>query len=287
MLRKGFKEINKIILVLFIGMFFSSSALGAITGNNTFQTAYSFGYWQYHQSGVTTLNSSENDAYYSFRINKGDRISIVFSFGQEYLNEGLNLQILKSNGTSETEVKTDININKITKFPFIFENINGESDGQTFYIKVNRGNYIGNMVFSVAMENRIYSGNGTFDFVGTASNPGNPDILINPNGVDSSIVSVDLTNKSVIPKKAIVKSITTSGNTTPSKGGIIHKVSNSQNNIWYASSVVGSDYPITVNDGLEVKKIWYFRYNQKGTGASTMNNAKITIYYEYDETLSW
>ncbi|HJE03043.1 MAG TPA: hypothetical protein K8U92_04115, partial [Aliarcobacter thereius] len=138
MLRKGFKEINKIILVLFIGMFFSSSALGAITGNNTFQTAYSFGYWQYHSSGVTTLDANKNDAYYSFRINKGDRISILFNFGQQYLNEGLNLQILKSNGLSETPVKTEININKITNLPFIFENINGDSDGQTFYIKVNR-----------------------------------------------------------------------------------------------------------------------------------------------------
>lgn len=128
------------------------------------------------------------------------------------------------------------------------------------------------------------SSNETFDFVGTASNPGNLDILTNPNGVDSSIIIMNLTNNSSIPNGAIVKSITTAGTVTPSKGGILHKISSSQNNIWYTSSVLGSNYPITVNDDLEVKKVWSFKYNQKALGASTMKNVKATINYEYDIT---
>ncbi|RBQ30790.1 hypothetical protein CRU92_10630 [Arcobacter sp. FW59] len=284
MLKKSFKKLLKTILVMFfVGLFGGQNAFAEITGNNSFSTAYSFGYWEYHPSGVTSLPADKNDAFYSFRINKGDRVYVSFSFGQEYLNHGLNLQILNSNGTPKTLVKTTVNTSPTSNYRFIFENINGENNSETFYIKVNRGNYIGNMVFVVGIEKRIYSGHGVFDFVGSASNPGN-NPLITPNGTDSSIITLNLTNNNTIPNGAIVKSLTTTGSTYPNKNGLIHKISSSSNNIWYTSSVVGSNYPITVNDGLKAKSIWSFRYNQKASGSSTMSNAKVDMYYEYDIT---
>lgn len=286
MFKFGFKPLLKFILVMFFGFVFSTSAFGAddgITGNNSFNTAHSIGYWEYHPSTVAKLVANQNDAYFSFRINAGDRVYVRSSLGQEYLNSGVNLQIFNSNQSPKTSIKTTVT-NPSTNSPFIFQNIDGESASQTFYIKVNRGNYVGDIVFSVSVNKRIYSSNATFDFTGTASNSGNANPLNNPNGVDSSVISMNLTNKTTIPTGAIVKSITTAGTVSPSKTGLIHKVSSNQNNIWYASSVVGSDYNITVNNGLEVKRIWSFKYNQKSTGASNMTKVKATIHYEYDIT---
>lgn len=55
--------------------------------------------------------------------------------------------------------------------------------------------------------------NGTFTFSGTASNPGNS--LISLSGVDSSVLSLNLTNNSTIPPGAIVTSVSTSGTHLP------------------------------------------------------------------------
>ena len=62
---------------------------------------------------------------------------------------------------------------------------------------------------------------------------------------------MDLTNKSTIPVGAIVKSITTSGTISPSKGGILHKISSNQNNIWHTATVEGSGYNINPDYALE------------------------------------
>ncbi|MCT7610243.1 hypothetical protein N5U14_05250 [Aliarcobacter butzleri] len=288
MFKFSFKPLLKSILVMFFGFVFTTNAFGtpgAITGNDSFGSAHSIGYWEYHSSTVAKLEVTKNqsDSYFSFRVKKGDRVYVRIGLGKEYLNSGVNLQIFDSNQSPKTPVETTVtNFDGLSGF--IFQNIDAESDSQTFYIKVNKGSYTGDIVFSVSVNKRIYSNIATFDFTGTASNPGNPNFLNNPSGVDSSVISMDLRNKTTIPNGAIVKSITTTGSITFSKGALIHKVSSNQNNVWYASSVLGSDYKITVNDGLEVKKIWSFKYNQKSTGASNMSKVKATINYEYDIT---
>jgi hypothetical protein len=157
-------------------------------------------------------------------------------------------------------------------------------DSQTFYIKVTRGTFVGDMLFPVSINKRISSGNGTFSFTGTASNAGNPNVLTNPNGVDSSVIYMDLTTNSTIPNGAIVKSITTTGTLNPSNlGGITHKILSAENNVWYTATVAGI-FGLTTSNNLKVAKKWSFKYNFKGTSSSTMSNVKAAINYEYDLT---
>ena len=47
---------------------------GAIIDNNTFATAHTMGYWQYHGSTVCKLESGETEAYFSFTANANDRV---------------------------------------------------------------------------------------------------------------------------------------------------------------------------------------------------------------------
>jgi endo-beta-N-acetylglucosaminidase D len=77
-----FKKRNLVKLVALLVMTFSllacmpmnkSHASDPITGNNSFETAYNFGYWKY-KSGMTILPVGENEAYYSFTVNSGERI---------------------------------------------------------------------------------------------------------------------------------------------------------------------------------------------------------------------
>ncbi|MDN5108095.1 hypothetical protein PJV93_11355 [Aliarcobacter butzleri] len=288
MFKFSFKPLLKSILVMFFGFVFTTNAFGtpgAITGNDSFGSAHSIGYWEYHSSTVAKLEVTKNqsDSYFSFRVKKGDRVYVRISLGKEYLNSGVNLQIFDSNQSPKTPVETTVtNFDGLSGF--IFQNIDAESDSQTFYIKVNKGSYIGDIVFSVSVNKRIYSNIATFDFTGTASNPGNPNFLNNPSGVDSSVISMDLRNKTTIPNGAIVKSITTAGNISSGKGALIYKISSNQNSsIWYQSTTQ-MDYNISLNDKLEVKKIWSFKYNQKSAGASNMSKVKATINYEYDIT---
>ena len=168
--------------------------------------------------------------------------------------------------------------------PFIFANATSTANSQTFYIKVTRGTFVGDMYFPVSINNRIYSANGTFNFTGTASNAGNPNILTNPSGVDSSVIYMDLTNNTTIPNGAIVKSITTTGTLNPSNlGGITHKILSAENNIWYTATVAGIFW-LTTSNNLKVAKKWSFKYNFKAKSSSKMSNVKATITYEYDLT---
>ena len=289
MFKNSFKQVLKFILVMFFGLSFTTSALattdqyGSIIDNNTFDTAYPMGYWQYHGSTICKLKADKNEAYFSFTANTKDRVYASVALSQELLNTGARIDIY--NTSSQTRpINTGVNVVNSTYSSFIFANADATTNSQTFYIKVTRGSAVGDILFPVRIENRISTGLAKFDFVGTASNPGNPNILTNPNGVDSSIITMDLTNKSTIPVGAIVKSITTSGTISPSKGGILHKISSNENNIWHTATVKGSGYNINVSNALKVKQNWSFRYNQKATGASTMKNVKANINYEYDIT---
>lgn len=282
MLKNSFKQSLKFILVMFfVGLFGSTSAFASIEGNDSFANAHVMGYWEYYNPDSTKLKAGINEAYYKFTASAGDRVYARTSYNDDYV--GMKIETYNSLEGFIDEGNTIINTTPYY-LPFLFANADASSQGQTFYIKVTRGSYTGDMLFTVKVEKRVYSANGTFDFTGISSNPGNPNILTNPNGVDSSIITMDLTNKSTIPVGAIVKSITTSGTISPSKGGILHKISSNENNIWHTATVEGSGYNINVSNALKVKQNWSFRYNQKATGASTIKNVKANINYEYDIT---
>ena len=245
MLKNSSKQFLKFILVMFFGFFFATNASattdenGAIIENNTFGTAYPIGYWQYHGSTICKLEAGKPEAFFSFTANTNDRVYSSITLAQELLNTGVSVQIFNSSQLPITPVNSAI-VNPTSITPFIFANATSTANSQTFYIKVTRGTFVGDMYFPVSINNRIYSANGTFNFTGTASNAGNPNILTNPSGVDSSVIYMDLTNNTTIPNGAIVKSITTTGTLNPSNlGGITHKILSAENNIWYTATVAG------------------------------------------------
>ena len=290
MLKNSFKQFLKFILVMFFGFFFATNASattdenGAIIENNTFGTAYPIGYWQYHGSTICKLEAGKPEAFFSFTANANDRVYASITLSQELVNTGAKVEIF--NTTSLTSaISTGIKVvNPTSITPFIFANAASTANSQNFYIKVTRGTFVGNMYFPVSINNRIYSANGTFNFTGTASNAGNPNILTNPSGVDSSVIYMDLTNNTTIPNGAIVKSITTTGTLNPSNlGGITHKILSAENNVWYTAIVSGT-FGLTTSNNLKVAKKWSFKYNFKAKSSSKMSNVKANITYEYDLT---
>ena len=289
MLKNSSKQFLKFILVMFFGFFFATNASattdenGAIIENNTFGTAYPIGYWQYHGSTICKLEAGKPEAFFSFTANTNDRVYSSITLAQELLNTGVSVQIFNSSQLPITPVNSAI-VNPTSITPFIFANATSTANSQTFYIKVTRGTFVGNMYFPVSINNRIYSANGTFNFTGTTSNAGNPNILTNPSGVDSSVIYMDLTNNTTIPNCAIVKSITTTCTLNPSNlGGITHKILSAENNVWYTAIVSGT-FGLTTSNNLKVAKKWSFKYNFKAKSSSKMSNVKATITYEYDLT---
>ncbi|QKF78419.1 hypothetical protein [Arcobacter defluvii] len=289
MLKNCFRLVLKFILVMFFGFLFATSASatinenGAIIENNSFATAYPIGYWQYHASTVCMLEAGETEAYFSFTANSGDRVYASAILSQDYVNSGMTIQTFNNNQVSLAPASDDV-ITSASVLPFIFANASATSNSQTFFIRVTRGSYVGDMFFPISINNRISSGMGTFNFTGTASNTGNPNILTNPNGVDSSVIYMDLTNNTTIPNGAIVKSFATTGTLNPSNlGGITHKILSAENNVWYTAIVSGT-FGLTTSNNLKVAKKWSFKYNFKGTSSSKMSNVKAKISYEYDLT---
>ncbi|WP_144471585.1 hypothetical protein [Bacillus safensis] len=269
-----------LVLVLVTSFFAPNSAEAAITGNNSPNTASSMGYWKNSRSDTTILPEGENEAYYQFTINKGERVYVRSSYNKQYT--GMKIEVYNSkNSRTGSEV-----INPDTITPFIFANT-GEvtSTSETYFVKVTRGTYTGNMYFTVSIQDRIKSGNGTFNFTGTATNLGNSSL--NLAGVDSSVITMDLTNHSAIPKRAVVKSITTTSTQTPNQGNVTHKLMADENKIWNESifsSATSGSYSISLEDQLKVAQKWSFKYNAKATARSTMSNVKADIRYEYDVT---
>ncbi|MER0142300.1 hypothetical protein AAZR19_06500 [Bacillus sp. Je.9.29.b] len=269
-----------LFLVLVTSFFAPHSAEAAITGNNSPNTASLMGYWKNSRSDTTILPEGENEAYYQFTINKGERVYVRSSYNKQYT--GMKIEVY--NSKSSDERSRVINPDSIT--PFIFANTDEvTSTSETYFVKVTRGTYTGNMYFTVSIQDRIKSGNSTFNFTGTATNLGNTSL--NFLGVDSSIITMDLTNNSSIPKNAIVKSISTTSTQSPNQGNVTHKLMADENKIWNESvfsSATSGSYRISLEDQLRVAQKWSFKYNAKATARSTMSNVKADIRYEYDVT---
>lgn len=269
-----------LLLVLVVSFVMPNSAQATITGNNSPGTANIMGYWKYSTPDTTILPEGEDEAYYQFTINKGEKVYVRSSYNNLYT--GMGIEVYKA-GYSDARTRV---INPTSLTPFIFANTaDVTSASETYYVKVTRGTYTGDMYFTVSIENRIKSGSGKFNFTGTATNPGNTNL--NLAGVDSSIITMDLTNNTAIPKNAVVKSITTSSTQTPNQGNVTHHLMANQNNVWNiskVSSATSGSYYISLQDQLKVAQKWSFKYNAKATAKSTMTNVSANISYEYDVT---
>ncbi|HZK84499.1 MAG TPA: hypothetical protein VFC58_07480 [Desulfosporosinus sp.] len=283
MLRGALKKLLGLTLLML--MVFSLSipayAAGEITGNNSFETAYAAGNWKYSNMSTTILPANNTEAYYTFTANAGDKVYARSSYQSQYA--GMKIEILDTNRVPISEGTLVVDPNSL--IPFIFANANASSSPQTFYIRVSRGSYTGDMYFTVSILDRIKLGSGKFNFSGSAVNAGN--VNLNPAGVDSSVITMDLTNNNTIPKYAILKSVTTSGTQSPSQGNVHHKIMGEQTGIWYTSTVssaTSGSYAISLQNQLNVAKKWDFKYNAMATARSTMSNVSATINYQYDAT---
>ncbi|MED4462543.1 hypothetical protein [Metabacillus fastidiosus] len=263
-----------VLLLLLIPTF--TNPASAATGNNSMDTAHNMGNWKYYLPETTILPADQNEAYYKFTASAGERLYVQSTYRNEYI--GMKIEILNTgnNGT------TPINPNSLT--PFIYANVDATSS-TTFYVKVSRGTYTGDMYFTVSVLDRIKSSSKEFSFTGTASNAGNKNLSLN--GVDSSVITMDLTKDTTIPKKAVVKSVTTRSTQSPSQGNVTHKLMSNQDGVWHTattSSATSGSYNISLQNQLYVAKVWSFKYNAKASGASTMTNVRANISYEYDVT---
>lgn len=279
----SFKPLLKSILVIFFVFVFNTNAFATITGNNSFATAYDMGYWQYHSYDVTLLSPNQNEAYYKFTANAGDRVYARSSYDGY---TGMSIQIMDASDVPLSLIG-NIVMDQASFSPFIYTNIDATSNGQIFYIKVTRGSYTGDMFFTVKVFDRIKSGSGVYNFLGTATNTGN---TIGGSGKDSTIIYANLTSNSTIPTGAIAKSITTSATQSPTQGNVYHKIQSGDTGTWYTSTISSStngSYNITSANNLNVAQNWGFRYFTMFIGASIMSNVKVTIQYKYDETLSF
>ena len=104
-------------------------------------------------------------------------------------------------------------------------------------------------------------------------------------GVDSSVITVNLTSNTSIPNNAIVTSISTSGTQSPSQGNVHHMIMPNSNGVWYTSTVSSASsgsYNISLSDNIPVKQLWSFKYNARATARSTMRSVKLNINFQYD-----
>ncbi|ENQ3081219.1 hypothetical protein ACEOWG_004585, partial [Bacillus cereus] len=172
-----------------------------------------------------------------------------------------------------------------TSSPFIYIKADAKTSSDVFYVKVTRDpKYTGTMYFSPSVVyDRIKTGSKEVEFKGTAAVGNGP---IDLQGRDSSVITADLTQDTSIPKGAIVKNITTKGNQAPSQGNVVHKIMSNENQVWHTAAVAGC-FKISLQDNLQVAKVWNFKYHVGSPAGSTMKNVTANIGYEYDETESF
>lgn len=267
----------------------SSAVIVLDTSNNsTLETAYN---WESYSDGKSTstvmLPAGQDGAYFKFTVNSGDKIYARCSYDSDY--EGMYIQLLDSTGQPVSKSVSPGNVvNPNSVIPFLAVNCEGAKSNQVFYIKVVRGsNYDKNerMYFTLSLNNRIKTGNGTFNFSGTTKNSGNTSL--SSTGVNSSILKLDLSSNSNIPKGAIVTSVTTSSKQSPSQGNVHHMIMTAKPGKWYTSKVssaTSGSYNISNTDGISVAQVWQFKYNALATASSTMSNITISFNWKYDIT---
>jgi len=256
----------------------------AIIGNNSPSTAYNIGHWKYKNIKTCAIDKDQTEAWFKFNMSSDEQIYVTCSRSNDY--DGMNFVLYDANTMDEVMRVSQI-ANPSNFIKFLAVRADG-SRATSYFLKVERGNYIGDMFFSLNFADRMKSTTKTFDFRGTARNNGNSSMSLS--GVDSSVITVDLSRESSIPDGAIVKSVETSSRMSPSQGNVRHMLMPQTESTWYESSVSSATsgyYYIDLSDEIPVKQRWSFKYNAKATASSTMSNVKLRVNYLYDITSGW
>lgn len=260
-------------------------AASTITGNNSIGSAYNCGSWtSINNISAVILDSGEQESWFKFTVGAEEKIYIRVSSDDEY--EGMKVSVIDDMGM---EVSSKINPNDLMPITNLtsglYVNIdNDSSTTSTYYLVIERGTvYMEDMYCTVSAYNRIKSGSGTFTFSGTASNAGNSSL--STQGVNSSIISINLNNSGFVPKNAVVTNVRTKGTQSPRQGNVHHMIKPSSASTWYTSTVSSADsgsYNIVYNNKIYADQKWEFRYNAMATAKSTMKNVTLILDYEYD-----
>ncbi len=284
------KKVSTVVLALIciLGLMpqMQASAVTNITDNYTQTTAYNFGTWNsINSSGTAIMANDAEESWFKFTLAANEHIYIRVSSDSSY--EGMSVKIKDGSGINVGSSRSNPNdiIDTTGVTPALYIDVDNDTSlTKTFYAVVSRGDiYDSAMYFSLTANNRIRTGSGTFTFSGTASNPGNSPL--SSNGVDSTILNIDLSSNTAIPNNSIVTSVSTSGTQSPSQGNVHHKIRPYSVNTWYTSTVssaTSGSYSISLANNLQAKQIWYFKYNVMATAKSTMSSVKITLRWQYD-----
>jgi hypothetical protein len=260
------------------------SAVSTIDGldHDSFSTAYYVDESSIYTYVTAFFNTTaEADIYLKMTVDAGQKVAAVITAPDDVYDD-LEFYVYNGNGVlflQDTGGITD-NSSSITTHMVRFT---ATSSG-TYYIVVNKAaNTNTNSFFSLSFTKREATAIFESNFSpSTVSSSGNTSLSLD--GVFSSTTSINLTNNSNIPNGAIVRSVTTTATQSPSQGNVTMYI-NPGNTNWIAAKVSSNSYgSFTIPSDLAAKQTWYFKYNQKALGASSMSNIKIKLDYKYDPT---
>ena len=253
----------------------------AIIGNNDPETAYNIGNWKYKSIKTCAIEENQSEAWFRFSMSEDEQIYVTCS--RENIPNGMTFSIYNANNMDELWSASEI-ADPSSFIKFLAVKANG-SQSTSYLLRVDRGNYVGDMFFSLSFGNRMKKAIKTFDFRGTARNNGNKSMSFA--GVDSTVITADLSRESSIPNGAIVNKVDTSSYMSPNQGNVRHMLMCQTESAWWTSKVSSANsgsYYISSSNKIPVKQIWSFKYNAKAGAKSSMNSVKLRVDYSYDIT---
>ena len=256
----------------------------AIIGNNDPETAYNIGNWKYKSIKTCAIEENQSEAWFRFSMSEDEQIYVTCS--RENIPNGMTFSIYNANNMDELWSASEI-ADPSSFIKFLAVKANG-SQSTSYLLRVDRGNYVGDMFFSLSFGNRMKKAIKTFDFRGTARNNGNKSMSFA--GVDSTVITADLSRESSMPNGAIVNKVDTSSYMSPNQGNVRHMLMCQTESAWWTSKVSSANsgsYYISSSNKIPVKQIWSFKYNAKAGAKSSMNSVKLRVDYSYDITSGW
>lgn len=256
----------------------------AIIRNNDPETAYNIGNWKYKSIKTCAIEENQSEAWFRFSMSEDEQIYVTCS--RENIPNGMTFSIYNANNMDELWSASEI-ADPSSFIKFLAVKANG-SQSTSYLLRVDRGNYVGDMFFSLSFGNRMKKAIKTFDFRGTARNNGNKSMSFA--GVDSTVITADLSRESSIPNGAIVNKVDTSSYMSPNQGNVRHMLMCQTESAWWTSKVSSANsgsYYISSSNKIPVKQIWSFKYNAKAGAKSSMNSVKLRVDYSYDITSGW
>ena len=136
----------------------------AITGNNSKETAYNIGNWKHKIIKTCAIDKDYRYAWFRFSMSQDEQIYITCS--RENIPDGMTFTIYDEN-TMKVMMKVSEIANPSSFIKFLAVKANG-SESTSYLLRVDRGNYIGDMFFSLSFGERMMRTTKTFDFRGSA-----------------------------------------------------------------------------------------------------------------------